>query len=211
LALALVFAHQPATAENVLRWASAAGALTADPHAYDEVPTHAQLAQVYERLLDFDSNLEVVPLLAVAWRLVEPTIWEFELRPNVRFHDGTPFTAADVVFSVARANTDLPVGFAGRLESIAEVRATGEHTVRIQTEFPDPQLWDKLRLVYIVSERWATANDARLPVNVSAGEETYASRHANGTGPFILKEFEPNAPVPVYPFNRPLFREARLE
>jgi peptide/nickel transport system substrate-binding protein len=181
----------PAAAENVLRWASASGALTIDPHAYDDTPTHAQVAQVYERLLDFDSDLDLVPMLAVAWRLVEPTIWEFDLRPDVRFHDGTPFTAADVVFSMARAKTELPVGFARHVESIAEVRAIDHHTVRIETKFPDPQIPDKVRLVSIVSERWATAHDARVPMNVSGGEENYASRHANGTGPFILKKFEP--------------------
>jgi peptide/nickel transport system substrate-binding protein len=49
-----------------------------------------------------------------------------------------------------------------------------------------------LRGIYVVSERWAEAHDARFPVNVSAGEENFASRHANGTGPFILEEFEPN-------------------
>ena len=171
----------------MLRWASVGGALTADPHAYDDIQTTAQLRQVYEPLVGFDSNLDLVPQLAVAWRLVDPTTWEFELRPNVRFHDGTPFTAADVVFSFARAKTELPAGFAGRIESIAEVRAVDEHTVRIKTKFPDPQLWDKVRTIAIVSERWATAHDARVPVNVSANEENYASRHANGTGPFILE------------------------
>ena len=65
-------------------------------------------------LIGFDSNLDLVPRLAVAWRLVEPTVWEFELRPNVRFHDGTSVTAADVVFSFARARTELPAGLAGR-------------------------------------------------------------------------------------------------
>ncbi len=152
----------PAAAENVLRWASVGGALTADPHAYDEGPTSAQHRQVYEPLIEFNSNLEFVPELAVAWRLVEPTVWEFELRPNVRFHDGTPLTAADVVFSFGRAKTDLPGGFAGRIESIAAVRAIDEHTVRIETKFPDPQLWDKVRYIAIVSELWATAHDAQV-------------------------------------------------
>ena len=75
-----------AAAENVLHWASAGGALTIDPHAYNETPTSAQHRQVYEQLIQLDSNLTQAPALAVAWRLVEPTIWEFELRPlNVRF------------------------------------------------------------------------------------------------------------------------------
>jgi peptide/nickel transport system substrate-binding protein len=188
-----------AAAENVLRWASVGGAATIDPHGADEGPTFAQLAQVYEGLTGFDSNLELVPRLAVAWRLVEPTIWEFELRPNVRFHDGTPLTAADVVFSIARAKADLPGGLsgalAGRIESIAEARAVDDHTVHIETKFPDPQLWYKVEPIYIMSKRWAEAHDAPIPVDVNAGEENFASRHANGTGPFILKEFEPNGPV----------------
>jgi peptide/nickel transport system substrate-binding protein len=89
----------PAAAENVLRWVSAGGAATADPHALDALSSVAQFVQFYEQLIQYDSNLVLAPQLALAWRLVEPTAWEFELRPNVRFHDGTPFTAADVVFS----------------------------------------------------------------------------------------------------------------
>ena len=131
----------------------------------------------------------------MAWRLVEPTVWEFELRPNVRFHDGTLLTAADVVFSFARTRTELPISPGPQIESIAAVRAIDEHTVRIETRFPDPGLQDKVRRFYIMSERWAAAHDAQVPVNLGAGEENYASRHANGTGPFILKEFEPNGPV----------------
>jgi peptide/nickel transport system substrate-binding protein len=75
------------------------------------------------------------------------------------------------------------------------VRAIDEHTVRIETKFPDPQLWDKVSYIAIMSEGWATAHDALVPENVSTGQENFASRHANGTGAFILKEFEPNGPI----------------
>jgi peptide/nickel transport system substrate-binding protein len=180
----------PAAADNVLRWASPGGAATFDPHAFDEDRTFAQLAQVYEPLIGVDSDLMLAPRLATTWRLVDPTTWEFELRHNV----GTPLTAQDVALSFERAKTELspPVGVAHRIESIAAVRSLDEHTVRIETKFPDPGLQDKLRGIYVISERWAETNDARFPVNVSAGEENFASRHANGTGPFILKQFEPN-------------------
>jgi peptide/nickel transport system substrate-binding protein len=134
------------------------------------------------------------PRLAVVSRLVDPTIWELQLRPGVRFHDGTPLSPDDVVFSIMRAKTELspPVGVAHRIESIAAVRAVDEHTLRIETKYPDPGPQDKMRGIYVMSQRWADAHDARSPVNVSAGEENFASRHANGTGPFILKEFTPN-------------------
>ena len=61
---------------------------------------------MYEALLDIDSNLAIVPQLALAWKPLDPTTWEFELRPDVTFHDGTPFTAADVVFSIERARAE---------------------------------------------------------------------------------------------------------
>ena len=131
----------------------------------------------------------------MAWRLVEPTVWEFQLRRDVRFHDGTPLTAATLCSASHGPRALLRGELAGRIESIAEARAVDDHTVRIETQFPDPLLWDKVRPIYIMSKRWAKAHDAPVPGDVNAGEENYASRHANGTGPFILKEFEPNGRV----------------
>jgi peptide/nickel transport system substrate-binding protein len=99
--------------------------------------------QVYEALLDVDSNLTIVPQLALAWKPLDPTTWEFDLRPHVRFHDGTPFTAADVVFSIERARaetSDLPAF----VDGIATVEAIDDHAVRITTIRPDPSLWLKL-------------------------------------------------------------------
>src|SRR5687767_5578415 len=102
--LAIVLAWPlPGRAENMLRWASGIAGLTFDPHAFNHTPTRAQNMQVYEPLVDFDSDHSIRPGLAVAWRLVDATTWEFELRRGVRFHDGTPLTAADVVFSLHRA------------------------------------------------------------------------------------------------------------
>jgi len=72
------FESNAAAAENVLRWASAGGAATFDPHAYDDLQTAAQYHQTYEALVAFDSNLELVPQLATTWRLIDRTTWEFE-------------------------------------------------------------------------------------------------------------------------------------
>ena len=102
LALAVAVAN-PAEAQNVVRWASATEALTFDPHAAAHTPTAAEIQQVYEPLLDFNSSYELEPALAIAWKLTSPTTWEFNLRRGVRFHDGTPFTSEDVVFSLNRA------------------------------------------------------------------------------------------------------------
>ena len=92
--------------------------------------------QVYEALLDVDSNLAIVPQLALAWKPLNPTTWEFELRPGVSFHDGTPFTAEDVVFSIERARAKTS-DFRLRVDGIAAVEAIDDHTVRITTTGPD--------------------------------------------------------------------------
>ena len=86
-------AATPASSENVLRWASATEPLTFDPHSANTIPTNAANLQVHEPLVDFNSRYEIEPALAVAWKLISPTTWQFDLRLGVRFHDGTPFTS----------------------------------------------------------------------------------------------------------------------
>jgi peptide/nickel transport system substrate-binding protein len=182
----------PAAAENVLRFTgTSGGAVTMDPHSF--LPKYNQEAtrQVYEALLDIDSNLAVVPQLALAWKPLDPTTWEFELRPGVIFHDGKPFTAADVVFSIERAGAGTS-DFRGYIAGIAAVEAIDDHTVRFTTTAPDPSLWLKLADVAIMSRIWAEQHGVTTPADYNrVREETYASRHASGTGPFMVEAFEP--------------------
>ena len=63
------------------------------------------MSQIYESLVARDRNFAIEPALAVSWQPVDAKRWRFKLRPNVKFHDGTPFTADDVVFSIERALT----------------------------------------------------------------------------------------------------------
>jgi peptide/nickel transport system substrate-binding protein len=182
----------PAAAKNVLRFMGAdATAATMDPHAYSDKDNKAATKQVYEALLDVDSNLAIVPQLALTWKPLNPTTWEFQLRPDVRFHDGTPFAAADVVFSIERARAETS-DFKAYVDGITGVEAIDDHTVHFTTAGPDPSLWLKLAEVGIMSNAWAEQHGVSSPADyVRAREETYASRHANGTGPFMLETFEP--------------------
>jgi peptide/nickel transport system substrate-binding protein len=112
-----------ASAENVLRWASATEALTFDPHSVAHIPTSVETSQVYESLVGFNSRYEIEPTLAVAWHLIDPTTWQFDLRQDVRFHDGTPFSAEDVVFSLNRALSNTS-DYKEDVSSIAALEAT---------------------------------------------------------------------------------------
>jgi peptide/nickel transport system substrate-binding protein len=181
-------AATPAGAENVLRWASATEALTFDPHAAYHHPTITATSQVYEPLVDFNSSYEIEPALAVAWKLIDPTTWQFDLRKGVRFHDGTPFTSEDVVFSLNRGLSETS-DFKSAVSPVAAVAAVDDHTIRVTTAAPNPILPEQLFQIYIMPKRWAEQHDAMRPA-VYAEKLTYAENHANGTGPFKLVSFE---------------------
>jgi peptide/nickel transport system substrate-binding protein len=180
-----------ARAENVLRWASQGDAMTMDPHAQNEGQTRTFALQVEEQLVGRRPDMSKVPALAVSWRLVNPTTWEFKLRPDVKFHDGRPFTSDDVVFSFKRAL--MPTSDMKEIiGTITDVVAIDPLTVHIITKGPDPILLDEVTNIFIMSRGWAAQHDVAAPQNYGGGEETYAVRHANGTGPFMLELREPD-------------------
>jgi peptide/nickel transport system substrate-binding protein len=193
LALSILLAWTtPGRAENVLRWSSAISGLTFDPHAFNHQPTRAQTLQVYEPLVDFDSDHRMRPGLALAWRLVDSTTWEFELRHGVRFHDGTPLTAEDVVFSLRRALS--PKSEFGRdIPPVAAVEAVGDHALRVHMVEPNPTLPEQLFPIGIMSKVWAARHGAVEVASYTDAEVAYVEDHANGTGPFVLEAYEPGA------------------
>src|SRR3954447_4850589 len=181
----------PARAANVLRWSSASDALTFDPHAFGHGTRQLAIQQVYEYLVDLTTEHRLEPGLAVAWRLVGPTIWEFEIRAGVRFHDGTPLTADDAAFSLRRATSGVARGAGLLWPPITSAEAVGEHTVRVTTAEPNPLLPVQLTDIMIMSRNWAEQHGASAVTPRDQAETAYAERHANGTGPFRLESFEP--------------------
>jgi peptide/nickel transport system substrate-binding protein len=145
---------------------------------------------VYEPLVTRDKDLKLVPALATHWSQTSPTVWRFELRQGVRFHDGKPFTAADVLFSLARGAGDGS-DMKSYTNEIKAVRQVGPLTVDIETHAPFPILPDVLSFFYIMSKQWSEENQATRPVDRRKGVENAASFRANGTGPFRLRERQP--------------------
>jgi peptide/nickel transport system substrate-binding protein len=108
----------------------------------------------------------------------------------VTFHDGTPFTADDVVFSIERAQ--LPSSnFKVYALPLGKARRVDEHTVEIETPVPSPLVHENLNTIRIMSRAWCRKHGAEKPQDFKTGEETYASRNANGTGPYTLVRREP--------------------
>ncbi len=180
-----------ARAENVLRWASQGDAFTMDPHAQNEGQTRTFAQTVGDALINRTSDLTKVPGLALSWKMVNPTTWEFKLRPGVKFHEGQAFTADDVVFSLKRAASPTS-DMKDFLAAVGDVVAVDPMTVRITTKTPDPVLLDEITNIFIMSKSWAEAHQVTVPPDMAGGKESYSSRHVNGTGPFKLELREPD-------------------
>ncbi|RZI70494.1 MAG: ABC transporter substrate-binding protein [Variovorax sp.] len=176
---------------QTVRIANQGDALSLDPHSLNESLQLSTTANVYETLTGRNKDLSLAPLLATSWKQTTPSVWRFELRKGVQFHDGTPFTADDVLFSLARAGGDGS-DMKSNTNDIKEVRKVNDHTVDIETKAPFPVLPDVLSTVMIMSKKWSIDNKAEKPVDRRKGIENTASFKANGTGPFRVRERQPN-------------------
>ena len=180
---------QPALAKN-FKYSTSGDIMTIDPHSQNEGPNNAMKNNVYECLVHRDYNLEVEPSLAVRWEVINPTTWRFYLRKGVKFHEGEPFTADDVVFSFKR-NKNSQSDMNAYLATVKEVKKIDAHTVDYITKGPDPILLQNLTAHFIMSKSWSEKHNCTEPVRGST-DEIYSTRHSNGTGPFILVERVPD-------------------
>jgi peptide/nickel transport system substrate-binding protein len=177
---------------KVFKWANDGDVNSMDPFARNETFLLSFLGNVYEGLVRRDASLKLEPSLATSWKLTGPTTWEFKLRQNVKFHDGTPFVADDVVFSINRANSGAS-NMKGYFVSMKEIKKVDEQTVVLETKYPDPLMIDKLAQIFIMSKAWAEKNNAVNVADLTKPDESnFATRNANGTGPFKLQSREPD-------------------
>ncbi|RVU44632.1 ABC transporter substrate-binding protein [Rubrivivax rivuli] len=190
LALLLpLLAALPASAQT-LRWASQGDAMTMDPHSQNETLTNSMNGQVYETLVVRDRQLNLVPGLATAWQQTGPLTWRFTLRSGVKFHDGAPFTAEDVVFSIQRAQ--LPTSnVAVYANALGEPKAVGPLTVEFRTPRVNPVFLQQLGTIFIMNKAWCEKHRVAKPLDFKNREESHASFNANGTGPFMLDKRQP--------------------
>lgn len=188
-AIALLGA-QPGSAKT-FKWANDGDVNSMDPYARNETFLLSFNANIYEPLFRRDRNLKLEPALATKVEQPSPTLWRWTLRSNVKFHGGEPFTADDVVFSYKRAMAKGS-NVSGNFTSVKEVRKVDDLTVEVETKYPDPLFNDKMVQIGIMSKIWAEKNNALESADMTKNEENFATRNANGTGPFRLKLREPD-------------------
>jgi peptide/nickel transport system substrate-binding protein len=176
---------------QTLRWASQGDPQTMDPHSQNESMTNMINGQVYEGLVARDKQLGIAPALATEWQQVSPLLWRFKLRQGVKFHDGSPFTADDVVFSIERgqhANSQIN----NYAKAVGKPVKVDDHTVEFHLEKVNPIFLEHMAApLWIMSKSWSEKNKVTRPLSFKDREETHASFNANGTGPYILVSRQP--------------------
>lgn len=183
----------PALHAKTFKWASAGEISTWDIHSQNNALQNGIHAAVYESLVYYNSRtFKIEPVLATSWNQVSPTQLRLNLRQNVKFHDGSAFTADDAVYSIQRAmmKTSNFTPYTSGIDRVVKVNAT---TIDIFTKNPNPVLLNQITELRMMSKAWAEKNNSVEPKDIrNVAQETFANRNAMGTGPFVLKQWVPD-------------------
>lgn len=177
---------------KTFKWTSASDIPTWDIHSQNNALANGVHASVYESLVYYNSRtFKVEPVLATAWKMLNPKQLRLTLRTGVKFHDGSAFTADDAAFSIERAMAKTS-NFAVYTAGIDRVVKVDANTIDIFTKDANPVLLNQLTELRMMSKAWAEKNNSTAPKDIKTKDETFAHRNANGTGPFVLKEWQPD-------------------
>ncbi|WP_263772069.1 ABC transporter substrate-binding protein [Propionivibrio soli] len=183
VSLALAFAAAPhgASAQE-LKIGLSSSPVAVDPHFFNNDAVSALCSHIYEPLVAIDADGKLAPALAVSWRTVNDTTWEFKLRKGVKFHDGSDFTADDVIFSLERPATiaNSPSSFTTYTKSIVAKKVVDPLTIQLTTAAPAPLLPNDLTRIFIVSRKAAEK---------ATTDDFNQGKVEGGTGPFKLVKF----------------------
>jgi peptide/nickel transport system substrate-binding protein len=182
----------PLADAKTLRWSSQGDYLTADPMAQNELLTNSINGHVYESLVTRGKQLELLPGLATSWKQTGPLTWVFNLRKGVKFHDGSPFTADDVVFSIKRLQGPTS-NFRVYGNAVGEAKKIDDYTVELTTPVPNPVMLEMLaNSLFMMSKSWCEKNKVEKTQDFTNKEESYTARNAMGTGPYLLVSRDPD-------------------
>ncbi len=185
-ALATLFVFHTISAQAAdLKIGLAASTTSMDPQFYVGGANSAMARNIFDGLVNQDEKQHITPALAVSWKVINDTTWEFALRPGVKFHDGSDFTAKDVIASVKRvalASKNSPSAYTPYVNDIADVTEVNPLTVRIVTKAPTSLLLNNLSRVAILPARLETVGSQTL----NEGKDVI------GTGPFKFVSWTPD-------------------
>ena len=181
-----------AASAATLRWANDGDVNSMDPYARQETFLLTFTQNIYDPLIRRSKDLKLEPSLATEWAQTAPDVWRFKLRQGVKFSDGTPFNADDVIFSYQRIKQPTSA-LNSNVATVADLVKIDDYTIDFHTRGPDPILPEELTNWGIMSKLWCEKNNTTIPADLGkVTEENFATRNAMGTGPFMLKERVPD-------------------
>ncbi|HEY0424147.1 MAG TPA: ABC transporter substrate-binding protein [Rhodopila sp.] len=172
------------------RWANDGDVNAMDPATRQETVQLSFLSNIYEPLVRRNRSLGLEPALATSWEQTSPTVWRFHLRPGVKWQDGSPFTADDVVFTLKRIQAPNS-SMRAPMAPVKEARKIDDLTVDFETTVPDPIFLQEQTNLLIMSKAWCEAHNSSEPVTIGK-DDNYAIHYAMGTGPFKQLSREPD-------------------
>src|SRR5437773_7404097 len=178
--LATLVAHPRAVAAD-LAIGIGADVTAIDPHYHNVTPNNNVAAHLFDYLVLRDERQKMIPGLAESWKTIDPLTWEFKLRKGVKFHDGSEFSAADVVASIERVPQvpNSPSPFTAYTKQIQKIEVVDPYTIRFKTATPYPLMPTDLTQVAIISKQFATAST----------EDFNSGKAAIGTGPYKVVKY----------------------
>ncbi len=187
--LGVAIAASPAFAVT-FRWANDGDVNAMDPMTRQETVQLSFLANIYEPLVRRNRDLGLEPALALSWEQPSPTVWRFHLRPGVKWQDGSPFSADDVVFTMTRIQAK-DSSMRAPMSVVKAARKIDDLTVEFETTLPDPIFLQEQTNLLIMSKAWCEAHNAVDAVTIGK-DDNYALHYAMGTGPFKQVSREPD-------------------
>ena len=152
-----------------------------NPHYHNLTPNNNVAAHIFGYLVERNEKSQPIPGLATEWKTIDPNTWEFKLRKGVKFHDGSDFTAADVVASIERVPKvpNSPSPFTAYTKQIQKIEVVDPYTIRFRTATPYPLMPSDMTQVAIISKQFANAST----------EDFNSGKAAIGTGPYKVARY----------------------
>jgi peptide/nickel transport system substrate-binding protein len=192
--LLLLFALclRPAVGQT-LGIASSAPVSSIDPHYHTFAPNESFSAHVFERLVTRNAAGQLIPALAISWRLRDDRTWEFKLR-DAKFHDGTPFTAEDVAYTLNRVPRvkNSPASYSIYTKAVTGTEIVDPHTILLRTDTPYPLLPNDLGNIFIIPHELGPD---------PASEDFNNGKDAIGTGPYRFISYNPGDRIEMERFD----------
>jgi len=196
-ALAATMLASPAFAADLVI-ATKNGPASMDPHFTATAANAEATKHIFDTLLRSGNNLEILPSLATSWQALDDTTWEFKLREGVKFHDGSDFTAEDVKFSIERIpNVTGPNPSTIYVRRVAGVEIIDDHTLRVKTNGPAPNLPNDFVRLFVVSHLAA----ADYSTQDTSAEGFNMGKATIGTGPYKFVSWAPTQDLVLEKFD----------